>query len=84
MRGVAILAYPQVSRYLGLAKQGARSKVMETKCELTEIEQQERLHIVELLLPHFGCRTDELLAAAKSVIKYVSGHEQPSSTVNTD
>ena len=57
---------------------------METTVLLTEIEQQKRLHILGLLLPHFGCRTDDLLDATKAVIKYVSGLEQLSSTVNKD
>ena len=57
---------------------------METTVLLTEIEQQKRLRILELLSPHFGCRTDELLDATKAVIKYVSGLEQLSSTVNKD
>ena len=55
---------------------------MESTINLTEIEQQKRLHIVELLLPHFGKSVQELLDAATSVQAHISGHprSQPCGT----
>ena len=46
---------------------------MDTTTRLNEDEQQKRLHIVELLLPHFGKNIDQLLEAATSVQAHVAG-----------
>jgi hypothetical protein len=50
--------------------------LVETTTRLTEDEQQKRLHIVELLLPHFGKDTDQLLEAATSVQEHISGQSR--------
>jgi hypothetical protein len=39
----------------------------------TESEQQERLRIVELLLPHFGKNVEQLLEAATLVQEHILG-----------
>jgi hypothetical protein len=59
---------------------------METSTALTEAEQQKRLHIIELLLPHFGKNVEQLLEAATSVQAHVSGdrHSLPCSTVHKE
>ena len=59
---------------------------METTSKLTEIEQQKRLQIVELLLPHFSKSVDELLDAATSVQGHIEGlpRSRPCSTVRTE
>jgi len=46
---------------------------MEATNKLTEAEQQKRLRLVELLLPHFGKNTDQLLEAATSIQEHVEG-----------
>ena len=86
-RGVASLAYPQVSRYLALRTRRADfGDDMEATTTLTEIEQQKRLYIVELLLPHFGKNVDQLLEAATSVQEHISGlpRSPPCSTGHTE
>ena len=52
---------------------------MEENSRLTEVEQRQRLHILEILLPHFGKNIDQLLEAATSVLEHVKGlpHEKP-------
>ena len=59
---------------------------MEPVTLLTEDQQQKRLHIVELLLPHFGKNVDQLLEAATSVQAHISGlpRSQPCSTDRTE
>jgi hypothetical protein len=47
--------------------------VVDMTTRLTEDEQQKRLRIVELLLPHFGKNTDQLIEAATSVQAHVEG-----------
>jgi hypothetical protein len=46
---------------------------MEVTNKLTEAEQQKRLRLVELLLPHFGKNTEQLLEAATSIQEHVEG-----------
>ena len=55
---------------------------MDTTTRLNEDEQQKRLHIVELLLPHFGKDVQQLLDAATSVQEHISGqrHSPPCDT----
>ena len=48
-------------------------KLMDATTRLNEDEQQKRLHIVEILLPHFGKNTDQLIEAAISVQEHVEG-----------
>ena len=59
---------------------------MEIESLPTESEQQKRLHIVELLLPHFGKSVEQLLDAATLVQEHISGlrRSQPCSTVRTE
>ena len=59
---------------------------MEATTNLTESEQQKRLYIVEILLPHFGKNVDQLLAAATSVQEHIAGlpRSQPCSTGHTE
>ena len=58
---------------------------MNDKATNTEAEQTKRLAIVELLLPHYGKETQQLLEAATSVQAHIEGHrpEQPCSTDRT-
>jgi hypothetical protein len=59
---------------LSLGQHGSYLEIlMDTTAQLNEDEQQKRLHIVELLLPHFGKNTDQLLEAATSVQAHVEG-----------
>jgi hypothetical protein len=46
----------------------------EPTTKLTEVEQQKRLHIEELLVPHFGNNVQELIDAAISVQEPISAH----------
>ena len=58
---------------------------MKQSTQLNEVEQQKRLHIVELLLPHFGKSVDQLLEAATSVQEHIEGRPRslPSGTERT-
>ena len=55
---------------------------MDTTTKLNEDEQEKRLRIVEILLPHFGKSIDQLLEAATSVQEHISGqrHSPPCDT----
>jgi hypothetical protein len=55
---------------------------METQQKLTEAEQQKRLHLAELVLPHFGISVVKLLDAATAVEVHDAGlaRSQPCST----
>ena len=55
---------------------------MDTTTKLNEDEQEKRLRIVEILLPHFGKSIDQLLGAATSVQEHISGqrHSPPCDT----
>ena len=46
---------------------------MNANVKLTEAEQQKRLEVIALLLPHFGKEIDQLLDAATSVQEHISG-----------
>ena len=59
---------------------------MEHSTKLNEVEQQQRLRVVELLLPHFGKSVDQLLDAATSIQEHIEGRPRssPSSTEHTE
>ena len=59
---------------------------MEQSTNLNEVEQQQRLRVVELLLPHFGKSVDQLLDAATSIQEHIEGRRRlsPSNTGRTE
>ena len=59
---------------------------MSDNAQTTIIEQEQRLDLVKLLVPHFGRNVNELIEAATSIQEYLSGirRSPPSSIGDTE